>query len=169
MGRKASAASATALLHPQAGAHFLLQPLLGSQVRTGQLFQFSLCGAGRGEVNAAITMCVLGLKTMPQPLKESGEAQDARGGPGYPGKGCGRAAQPQPQSPSHPPFPQGHQGQGVPGPKAALAVIRWGARVPLGVFTRGLPRLLCLLRVGCRTRWSVWPAQELNITTPAAA
>lgn len=46
-GPKASAAKPLPSCAPRPGAHFLLQPLLGSQVRTGQLLQFSPAGAGR--------------------------------------------------------------------------------------------------------------------------
>lgn len=46
-GRKASAAQPLPSLAPRPGAHFLLQPLLCSQVRAGQLLQFSPEGAGR--------------------------------------------------------------------------------------------------------------------------
>ncbi|XP_055286239.1 hydroxysteroid 11-beta-dehydrogenase 1-like protein [Moschus berezovskii] len=121
------------------------------------------------EVNVAITMCVLGLRDHASAAEGVRWGPGRKAGPGWPGKGCGRAAKPQLQSPSYPPVPRGiTRVKAAPGPKAALAVIRGGATRTSGVFYPWRFHLLCLLRSWMPHSRAWFVRQELNITTPAA-
>nr|XP_023500299.1 hydroxysteroid 11-beta-dehydrogenase 1-like protein isoform X5 [Equus caballus] len=126
-------------------AHFLLQPLLGGQVRAGRLLRLPAAGAGRAG-------------------RERGHHHVR---PRPPGPRLRRRGS---QSPPRPPVPRGvTRAKAAPGPKAALAVIRGGATRASGVFYPWRFHLLCLLR-GWLPRPGAWfIRQELNVTAAAAA